>query len=475
MPEHSRRRSAPLGPEDPVMWSVDQPRQRTTMAMLMLLDQRPEPDRLRAAVARAIEVVPRMRECVVEAPFDLALPRWEEDPTFDLDYHLRRYAQAPGTPDDDAEDLDALFQTVGPIYERPFDRTRPLWELIEIDCSGGRSAMFFRLHHAMADGVGGNAILAALTDADRDGELLAPVERKVPGRWPEPRMAERVVDALRHRADEALDRTRLAARSLWTGVRQPRSALELGGAVARIVWDSRRAGRSHSEEFGRSRRLSGFTLDFDPLRRARRRLDGRMIDLLLTGVAGAMEPWYRAHGEPEVRELLTAVPINLRPPEERGLAAEIGNRTTMVMIRLPLGIQDPRQRCAEIHRRMEEAKGSPTTDLTPVLAKLLSGAPRWLFRAFWVPLSSNIDLIVTNVPGPPVARYLAGARITAGYPVAPTAPHTPVSIALYGYDGRLYVGLDADRTAMTDAEEFRDLLTRSFQEVVAAADAADAR
>jgi WS/DGAT/MGAT family acyltransferase len=470
MPEPSPPPSTPLGPEDLVMWAVDQPRQRTTMALLMLLDRRPDPERLRAAVARAIEAVPRMRERVVEAPLDLALPRWEADPTFDLDYHLRRYAQAE--PDLGEDGLEALFRTVGPIYERPFDRSRPLWELIEIDRAQERSAVFFRLHHAMADGVGGNAILAALTDADRDGEPLPPVDRKAPGRWEEPPLARRLVDAARHRVGEGLDRARLLAGAVATGVRHPGEALELGRAVAQTVWDSRRAGRSHQEEFGRSRHLSGFSLDMEPLRRARRVLDGRMIDLMLAGVAGAADAWYRAHDEGRVREALTAVPINLRRPEERGLAADLGNRTTMVIIRLPLGIRDPRARIAEIHRRMEEAKASPTTGLTPQLAKLLSGTPRWLFRAASVPLSSSIDLIVTNVPGLPATRFLAGAQITEAYPIAPTAPHTPVSIALYGYAGRLHVGLDADGTAMTDAGEFQAELTRSFAEIVEAAEEA---
>ena len=65
---------------------------------------------------------------------------------------------------------------------------------------------------------------------------------------------------------------------------------------------------------------------------------------------------------------------------------------------------------------------------------------------------SPYNLIVTNVPGIPVPRYVAGAEITAGYPIAPTAPHTPVSIALYGYRDSLFIGLDADGTAMTDLE-----------------------
>ena len=78
-----------------------------------------------------------------------------------------------------------------------------------------------------------------------------------------------------------------------------------------------------------------------------------------------------------------------------------------------LDIHDPRTRFEEIHRRMEEAKASPLTQMTPSLAALLSGAPRALFRAASVPLSANIDLIVTNVPGLPVERYVAGARIDA--------------------------------------------------------------
>ncbi|MBW2316783.1 MAG: DUF1298 domain-containing protein, partial [Deltaproteobacteria bacterium] len=245
--------------------------------------------------------------------------------------------------------------------------------------------------------------------------------------------------------------------------------LALGAAAARLAWDSRQAGRSHDEAFGRSRHLSGLDLDFEPLRQARRQLGGRMIDVLLTGVAGAMSAWYRARGETDVQEVLTAVPINLRPPEEMGLDAAIGNRTTMVMVRLPLHLRDPRERFAEIHRRVEEAKASPATDATPAFAKLLSGTPRWLFRRFSVPLSANMDLIVTNVPGLPVRRYLAGAEITGGYPIAPTGPHTPVSIALYGYAGRLFVGLDADGTAMPDAETFREQLAHAFAEVVAAA------
>ena len=131
--------SEPLSPEDLGLWWADQPRQRTTMALLMRLDRRPDPERLRAAAWRAVEAEPRLRQRVVDAPFDLALPRWEDDPTFDLDFHVRRYALP--RPEDGARELDTLFRLLGPVYERPFDRTRPLWELVEIEEPGERAAV----------------------------------------------------------------------------------------------------------------------------------------------------------------------------------------------------------------------------------------------------------------------------------------------------------------------------------------------
>lgn len=190
--------STPLSVEDRSFWYADQPRQRITMAMLMLLDRAPDPQRLAAAAWRMVEAVPRLRQRVVDALFDLALPRLEEDPTSDLAFHVRRHAMAAeGGPDGE---LDALFQRLGPIYERPFDRTRPLWELIEIDRPGGGSAIFFRLHHAVADGVGGNAIFAALTDAERAGDPLALPPAKPPGAWPERSAVATLARALRDRA-----------------------------------------------------------------------------------------------------------------------------------------------------------------------------------------------------------------------------------------------------------------------------------
>jgi WS/DGAT/MGAT family acyltransferase len=456
----------PLSPEDLGFWWSDQPRQRTTMAMLMRLDRRPDPARLRAAMARAVEQVPRLRQRVVDAPFDLALPRWQEDPTFDLDFHLRRYALASPVAGED--ERGALFRTVGPIYERPFDRTRPLWELIEID-TGEEAALFFRLHHAVADGVGGNAILAALTDADRGGEPVPPELDETPGGWRDEAFGARLARALGDRLREDADRAGAVLGALWRAAREPGRVVQAGQLLASLAEDARHPSESPLRRFGRARHLTGLEVPFAPLREAREALGGRTIDLLLTAVAGAMGRWHAAQGEGRVRELLTLVPINLRPRTEQGLDAGTGNRATGIQVRLPIAIQDPRARFAEIHRRVAERMAHPAAQWFPQVAGVLAALPRPLYRtAVWA-ASQGVDLIVTNVPGVPIPRYVAGAEIVGAYPFAPVAPHSPVSIALYGYCGRLFVGIDADAVAMPDALTFRDTLEAAFAELVTAA------
>jgi WS/DGAT/MGAT family acyltransferase len=456
----------PLSAEDLGFWYADQPRQRIAMALLMLLDRKPDPQRLRGAALRAADAVPRLRQRIVDAPFDLALPRWENDPTFDLDFHVRRYALSPPLPHED--ELTALFRTLGPIYERPFDRSRPLWEIVEIDLPDERSALFFRLHHVVADGVGGNAILAAMTDAEREGEPLPAPSAKPPGAWSEPPFAERLVRALGDRVVQEAGRARSVASALWRTARAPSEIATAARVAASIVADARHRSDSPLRHFGRARHLAGVELPFAPLREAKRALGGQMIDVMLTAVAGAVGRWHRDQGYGGLEELLTLVPINLRPPAEQGLAAGVGNRATGIQLHLPMRIRDPRRRFREIHRRVAERKAHPATRLVPQLAALLAALPRPVYRSLVFAGSQAIGLIVTNVPGVPMARYVGGTEITGAYPFAPVAPHCPVSIALYGYRDRLYIGLDADGTAVPDVGDLAARLAASFDEVVAA-------
>jgi diacylglycerol O-acyltransferase len=455
-----------LSGEDLTFWWLDSPVQPTTMAMLMLLDRPPEPSRLQLAMERAVAAVPRLAQRVADAPLDLTVPHWELDPTFDLDYHVRRHALSG------CADIDELFREIAPAYETPFDRSRPLWEARVYDGLGssGGSALFFKLHHAVADGVGGNAIFAAMTDWERD-----PAEQRGPrhvstGPWPAPRsFGTRVIEAIRDRVELDIERAGAVAGAVVDTVQHPDRLARAVQAVRSILevasFDSHSPLKAAA---GRARRLSGLDLPFADVRSLKTGLGGSMIDVILTIMARAIGRWHAAHRISKVRELMTLVPVNLRRPEEWADKPHIGNVATGILVPLPIRLRSPLATYREIHRRMEAKKADPASAASPVIAELLSVVPRALLTWMSESTFGNIDFIVTNVPGILVPRYLAGAEILAAYPFAPVAMRSPVSVALYGYRDRLFIGLNSDETSMSDVDAFKSMIVEAFEEVRAA-------
>jgi WS/DGAT/MGAT family acyltransferase len=457
-----------LSGEDLTFWWADSPMQPTTMAMLMLLDRRPDPTRLRQAFERAVAAVPRLAERVVEAPLDLTLPHWERDPTFDLDYHVRAHAITG------QRNLAELFREIAPAYETPFDRSRPLWEARVFDALHGRAkaALFFKLHHAVADGVGGNAIFAAMTDWERDPAESAAACVDPPhlkGAWEEsPTLVRRVIDSLRDRASLEAERLSAVAHTLADLVQHPGKLDQARLALASVIEVARFRSQSPLDRFGRSRRLTGCELPFEKMRSLRRALEGSMIDVILTIMARAMGHWHRAHGRRQVKELMTLVPVNLRKPEEWAEKPHVGNVATGILVPLPIHHRNALSTYREVQRRMEERKANPMSQASPILAEMMSVLPRGFFSWMSEATFGNIDYIVTNVPGIMVPRYLAGAEIVAAYPFAPTAARSPASVALYGYRDRLFIGITADETSMPDVDEFEAMIRRSFEELCVA-------
>lgn len=457
-----------LAGEDLTFWWADSPMQPTTMAMLMVLDRAPAWDRLRGAVERAVVAVPRLRQRVVDAPLGVTLPHWEDDPTFDLDYHLRRHALGG------RHDLDELFREIAPAYETPFDRSRPLWEArLYEELPDGSAAVFFKLHHAVADGVGGNAIFAAMTDWDREpgGEPDGALDPHK-GPWPAPlSFGHRLADALRDRVALDVERARAAAQALAGVVMHPSrvpQALEALRSLSELIRFDSHSPLKERGAFGRARRLAGMALPFEDVRRVRHALEGTMIDVILTVMARAMGTWHRTQGMGQVHELMTLVPVNLRRPEEWTDKAHVGNVATGLLLPLPVALHHPLATFREVHRRVEQKKADPISAATPALAEVLAVLGRQFVTWMGEVTFGAVDFIVTNVPGILAVRYLAGAEILAAYPFAPVALGSPASIALYGYRDSLFIGIDADETVMSDVAAFQRMIAESFAELAAA-------
>ena len=333
--------------------------------------------------------------------------------------------------------------------------------------------MFFKLHHAVADGVGGNAIFAAMTDWEAEpaaepsgAEGLSSSK----GAWPElPGFGGRVLAAMRDRVELDLERARHVAGHVVEAVQHPETVLRALEALRSLSTSLRFHSQSPLKQFGRSRRLSGVSVPFEDVRKVKTALGGTMIDVILTVMARAIGRWHKAHRLDDVRELMTLVPVNLRKPEEWAQNPHTGNVATGILVPLPIRLRGALATYREIRTRMAAKKADPASAASPFLAEVMSVLPRQFFTWMTEASFGTVDYIVTNVPGILAVRYLAGAEITAAYPFAPVAMKSPVSIALYGYRDQLFVGITSDETAMPDVDDFRKMILQSFDELRGAA------
>ena len=453
-------------PTDALFWYVEEatPELRPLVAGLLMLDRRPDHDRLHACVERWVARLPRLRQRVVEAPLHLALPEWEEDPHFELDYHAREVI----LPEPATE--RHLLDFVGAVFATPLDHMRPLWEAYLIEgLEGDRAACFFKVHHAVMDGVGSLAVFDALTQAHRAEPVRVP--RHVPLR-PASSTGLRLGRLLRDAAGNAVAGLGAAAAVTARATFKPGEVI---GEMARAVRGVRgfitdlTAPATYDPlaqaSTGIGRRLDAMALSVPRLRRIKEALGVTLNDVVLTAVSGAVGR-YHVHRKLHLDELHCMVPMSLRLEDERHV---LGNRVGAFNVALPVGEPDPLARLARIRRQTGVAKSDRRGAAYPLVTRVLALMPGFAYRLLAQTVTGRINLICTNMPGPPAQRYLAGAKVDAIHPFAPVALGTPLSIALMSYGDTYGIGIDTDPAAIPDPELLSGYLAAAIDEIEARA------
>jgi WS/DGAT/MGAT family acyltransferase len=461
-----------MAPTDALFWYAEEvlPELRPIIAGLYVLDTLPEPKAIEAALDTAIARIPRLSQRVLEAPGQLALPEWVEDPHFDRAYHVRHVSlPAPGTQRE-------LLDLVAALFATPLDRQRPLWEAVRIDgLEGGRAALLLKLHHSVVDGVGSIAILDALTAGG-----AAPARRRPPRRRRRPAASGRIERVAALLGDQAESSVRLA----WRVARAPASWLLHPDRSLDATVRTVRGFRGMLEDLaqpplpdplavpgaGLSRRLDVAELSLERLRAIKAHLGVTLNDLALAALAGALHAYHRerrVHAE----RLACMVPMNLRGRDERDA---LGNRVGMFRISLPVGEASAERRLAEIVAQTHVAKTDRRAAAAPFLVEALALAPapalRWIARR----ALGRVNVACTNVPGVPDERWLAGARIASIYPFASVVEGTPLVVAMLSYAGRMEVGIDTDPEAIPDPHRITALFEAALDELAKLPPPADA-
>jgi diacylglycerol O-acyltransferase len=396
-------------------------------------DGRVHIEAVRGHVEPRLQLVPRFRQLLYRPRRGLGWPLWVDAPAFDLADHLRVHPLAP--PCDEAQLLQACAQ----LYRRRLDPARPLWQAWLLPGLPERQVgLFLRAHHTIADGVAGVAAFGALLDLAAD----TPVSAAPP--WTPaliPTAGELLGDNLRRRLQGLGHKL--------SGLGHPSRPRRTSPTAWREFFAERAPRTSLNRPIGADRQLAVVRSRLEVAKQVAHAHHAKVNDVVLAAVAGGLRQLLAGRGEPvEGLVLRVMVPISLHH-EQPGQAS--GNQDAVMVVPLWLGEPDPVHRleliAAETTVRKHKARPQSASGILslPVVQR---ASYRFLAHQRFVNLS------VTNVPGPPVPLYLAGARLLELFPVPPILGNMTLNVGVLSYAGQLNLTAMADQATCPDVEAF---------------------
>jgi WS/DGAT/MGAT family acyltransferase len=403
------------------------------------------------AVRRHIEprlpLVPRFRQLLYRPRRGLGWPLWVDAQAFDLADHIRVHPLA--APGDQAQLLLACEE----LRRRRLDMSRPLWEAWLLPgLPERRVGLFLRAHHTIADGIAGMAAFGALLD------LAADAPTSVAPPWtpaPMPSAGQLLHDNLRRRF-QGLGRGLSSIVDPIGTVRRARRT----SAAWREFFAERTPQTGLNRPIGADRRLVIVGGRLEVAKQVAHAHHAKINDVVLAAVAGGLRELLANRGEPvEDLVLRASVPISLHR-EQPGQVR--GNKDGWMVVPLPLGEPDPVRRldviAAETAARKQQARPQAASGVMSFAVVQRAGY-RLLAR------QRQVNLWVTNVPGPPVPLYLAGAPLLELFPVVPILGNLTLGVGVLSYAGQLNLTAVADRDTCPDVDVFAQGVQRAVDDL----------
>ena len=416
-------------------------------------------------ITSRVQRLPTMAKRLKRVPLGLDHPYWVDDGDFDPEYHIRHLRlPEPG-------DWRQLCIMVSRIHARPLDRARPLWEIHVIEgldnvegCPPGSFALFTKMHHAAVDGASGMEITAAIHDLDPRAKIEHHDWRsgeKEPG----------VIDLL--------------LRAQRNAIRQPLRFLSVARntvpGFARAFMLMRRGelsgvGKVPRTRFNNSvspnRVFTGVSLPLADIKAIKNSLEGTTVnDTAVAIVGGALRHYLQAHDELPKQSLVAMAPINVRDTSEKGTG---GNIVSTMAVKVYSEVEDPLARLEAVHKGTQSAKelnnaigAKAMTDYTQFIPSTLTAqAARLATRWHLVNQVSPIyNCVITNVPGPQIPIYCAGAQMISNFGAGPCAEGLGLFQVISSYCGEFTISVTCCREMMPDPGFYRECLQKSFEEL----------
>lgn len=426
-------------------------------------------ERLRAQIESRLPEVPQFRMKLHEVPFGLHRPLLVDDPDFDIDYHIRNIGvPAPGG-------REQLGNLIGELVSWKLDRSRPLWEMWLIDgLEGGRKALLAKIHHAIIDGVSGSEMATVLLDLEPEpAPRPAPADiteeqGSVPNDW------QLLVEGLFHTMSTPYRIARFTRQSIM----QATKFLPFAQRAERTPPIPFQAPRTpFNTTISPHRRFSFSSVPLEDAKVVKDAFGVKLNDVVLAVCAGSLRKYLDDRGELPESPLIAQVPVSTRPDDEK---KAIGTQVAAMFASLATDIDDPAERLRAIH---DSTMGAKEMQKAMSAEKIMglgdTATPGLISLAARMYTAAGLDrnappvmnLIISNVPGPPFPLYSAGATVEALYPMGPLLFGTGVNITVFSYRDSIDFGFMVCRDVIDDPWPLADAVVTSMQELVKAAEA----
>ena len=422
---------------------------------------------IKRALAKRLHLVPIFQRKLAPMPLQFAGPVWIHDNDVDLDYHVQRVTLPP--PGTLAQFEDCAAQ----LHSQLMDRSRPLWRICLIDgLRSGQVGYYMQVHHAALDGQAAVLLARAMYDLTPRPRVVRRPQGTGADHSEHPGMAELAAAALRHDAGQVVK----LVRHLPDVVRTLAGMFGASG--------SNEAGKGQLGQnftFGprtplnvpitAERGFAGLSLPLDVLKQLAAVHDAKLNDIMLALCSGTLRRYLAQHGGIPKKSLTAAMPISLRAADN----TEFTTQATMPVVNLHSHIADPVRRlraiqgsASAVKAMVQRTRGVMPTDFPSIampwaLQGLATLYERSHISGVMPPLA---NVVVSNVPGPQVPLYAAGARMRTYWPMSIVEHGAGLNITMMSYAGAMDLGFTTARSAVPDVRELSQAFEETFDELI---------
>lgn len=456
----------PLSAVDAAWLRMDRPTNLMMVCGMMLFAERVDLKTLKFVVGSRMLCFHRFRQRVAVGG---GAPRWESDPNFDIDWHVRRIGLPDGGHTQNAHSLEEI---AGDLISTPLDPTKPMWQFHLIDGVNGGSAILIRIHHCYGDGFALMHVIESITDIDPGKPRLA---NELASAGPSRGAWERVLGPVTETVGDTL-RAALAVADLGRDLfAHPARAIDYARIGADLAYEAAVIAGMTPDSATRLKGALGVmkrTAWSKPLslleaKAVAQAFECSVNDVLVSCATGALRNYLLEQGEQvEDAEVRALVPVNLRPP---GPITELGNCFGLVFLSLPIGIEGQAERVREVHERMEALKRSQQPRVALGILAGMGVAPDFLKERVLEALAANASAVITNMRGPDAPRYIAGKRIARQMFWVPQSGGIGIGLSILSYAGAVSFGVVTDARRVPNPDVIAEQFTLEFETVLLSA------